>query len=60
MEVYVQVREILALFETLLNGAQLRRLLLMKEIHNLQRSNAADHVHIASRKSQPRAPKFLE
>lgn len=28
MEVYVQARELLSLFESLLNGAQLRRLLL--------------------------------
>lgn len=42
MEVYVQAREILALFESLLNGAQLRRLMLLKEINNLQRSKMAD------------------
>lgn len=37
-EVYVQAREILSLFESLLNGAQLRRLMLLKEINNLRRS----------------------
>ncbi|WP_456704659.1 hypothetical protein [Bradyrhizobium sp. USDA 4449] len=31
-EVYVQVRKILALFEALLNGAQLRRIFLLKEL----------------------------
>ncbi|WP_375161685.1 hypothetical protein [Bradyrhizobium sp. RDT46] len=41
MEVYVQAREILTLFESLLNGAQLRRLMLLKEIHNLRRSQLA-------------------
>ncbi|WP_225188431.1 hypothetical protein [Bradyrhizobium sp. IC3195] len=51
MEVYVQAREILVLFESLLNGAQLRRLMLLKEIHNLQRSHAADRAHIASHKA---------
>ncbi|MCA1471248.1 hypothetical protein I6F09_25620 [Bradyrhizobium sp. IC3195] len=38
MEVHVQAREILAVFEALLNGAQLRRLLLLKEISNLRQS----------------------
>lgn len=38
MEVYVQAREVLSLFESLLNGAQLRRLLLLKELHNFRRS----------------------
>ncbi|MET4290115.1 hypothetical protein ABIB06_000264 [Bradyrhizobium sp. LB8.2] len=37
MEVYVQAREILVLFESLLNGAQLRRLILLKEINNFRR-----------------------
>lgn len=37
-EAYVQARESLSLFETLLNGAQLRRLLLLKEIENMRRS----------------------
>ncbi|SCB43270.1 hypothetical protein GA0061099_1007238 [Bradyrhizobium yuanmingense] len=60
MEVYVQAREILALFESLLNAAQLRRLILLREIHALQRSNGANLAHVASRKGQPRAPKFLE
>jgi len=36
MEVYVQAREIFAVFEALLNGAQLRRLLLAKEINALR------------------------
>jgi hypothetical protein len=34
MEAYVQAREVLSLFEALLNGAQLRRLVLLKELHN--------------------------
>ena len=38
MEVYVQAREILALFESLLNGAQVRRLLLIKEFNALRHS----------------------
>jgi hypothetical protein len=38
MEVHVQAQQILSLFETLLNGAQLRRLLLLKEIRNLRHS----------------------
>ncbi|WP_245324611.1 hypothetical protein [Bradyrhizobium sp. AT1] len=42
MEVYVQAREILTLFESLLNGAQLRRLMLLKEMRNLQRSQTTD------------------
>ena len=41
MEVYVQARGSLALFETLLNGAQLRRLLLLKEIGNMRWSGLA-------------------
>lgn len=47
MEVYVQAGEILSLFESLLNGAQLRRLLLLKEISNLRRSNMTDLTHVA-------------
>ncbi|SDH20944.1 hypothetical protein SAMN05216338_1006181 [Bradyrhizobium sp. Rc2d] len=58
MEVYVQAREILSLFESLLNGAQLRRLLLLKEINNLRRSNMVDLAHVASRKGQPSGAKF--
>lgn len=50
MEAYVQARDILSLFESLLNGAQLRRLLLLKEINNLRRSNMADRPHVGSRK----------
>ncbi|WP_051448396.1 hypothetical protein [Bradyrhizobium sp. WSM1417] len=38
MEVYVQARETLPLFDSLLNGAQLRRLLLLKEVNNLRRT----------------------
>lgn len=38
MEAYVQARESLSLFETLLNGAQLRRLLLLKGVGNMRRS----------------------
>ncbi|MCP3459189.1 hypothetical protein [Bradyrhizobium sp. CCGUVB23] len=33
-EVYVQAREILVLFESLLNGAQTKRMLLLREINN--------------------------
>lgn len=58
MEVYVQAREILSLFESLLNGAQLRRLLLLKEINNLRRPSMADLNHVASRKGQPKDAKL--
>ncbi|WLA68419.1 hypothetical protein [Bradyrhizobium diazoefficiens] len=34
MEVYVQAREILVLFEGLLNAAQTKRMLLLREIKN--------------------------
>lgn len=54
MEVYVQAREILSLFESLLNGAQLRRLLLLKEITNLRRSNMADLSDVARPRGQRR------
>ncbi|MCK1735101.1 hypothetical protein IVA79_14245 [Bradyrhizobium sp. 138] len=50
MEVYVQAREIMMLFESLLNGAQLRRLMLLKEINNPRRSNTAPSTHVAGRK----------
>jgi len=53
MEVYVQAREILTLFESLLNGAQLRRLMLLKDINNVRRSRMADLANITGRKSQP-------
>lgn len=52
MEAYVQVREFLSLFESLLNGAQLRRLLLLKEINNLRGSNMACPPNVASRKGK--------
>ncbi|QIP01723.1 hypothetical protein [Bradyrhizobium symbiodeficiens] len=42
MEVYVQAHEILTLFESLLNGAQLRRLLLIKEF-DASRNPARPH-----------------
>lgn len=38
MEVYVQAREVFSIFEALLNGAQLRRLLLLKELNHFRRS----------------------
>lgn len=52
MEAYVQVREFLSLFESLLNGAQLRRLLLLKEINNLRESDMACPPNVASRKGK--------
>ncbi|MDF0578900.1 hypothetical protein [Bradyrhizobium yuanmingense] len=52
MEVYVQAREILVLFESLVNGAQLRRLMLLKEINNFRRSRGPDLAKVAGRKSQ--------
>jgi len=48
MEVYVQAREILALFESLLNGTQLRRLVLLKEINNLRRANKSESLNSRS------------
>ncbi|WP_225130613.1 MULTISPECIES: hypothetical protein [unclassified Bradyrhizobium] len=51
MEVYVQAREILALFESLHNGAQLRRLMLLKEINNLRRLQMA-HPANSTRRPQ--------
>ncbi|WP_247356335.1 hypothetical protein [Bradyrhizobium sp. 160] len=42
MEVYIQAREILSLFEALLNGTQLRRLLLIRELINFRRSGQAN------------------
>ncbi|WIW47843.1 hypothetical protein ML401_06930 [Bradyrhizobium sp. 62B] len=53
MEVYVQAREILVLFESLLNGAQLRRLMLLKEVNNFRRSKMVDLANVAERKGQP-------
>jgi hypothetical protein len=38
MEVYVQAREVFSLFESLLNGAQLRRVVLLKELFGFRRS----------------------
>ncbi|MGY4434496.1 hypothetical protein ACVWWO_006973 [Bradyrhizobium sp. F1.13.1] len=58
MEVYVQAREVLSLFESLLNAAQFRRLLLLKEINNLRRSNVTDLAHGATREDKPRGVKF--
>ncbi|WP_244611936.1 hypothetical protein [Bradyrhizobium amphicarpaeae] len=52
MEVYVQARDILGLFEALLNGAQLRRLVLLKEISNFRRSKMSDLANVAERRSQ--------
>lgn len=43
MEVYVQARELLTLFDGLLNGAQVRRLLLLKEIDNFRHSSEMHH-----------------
>lgn len=39
MEVYLQATEVISVFESLLNGAQLRRLLLLKELNNFRRSS---------------------
>ncbi|WP_245269350.1 hypothetical protein [Bradyrhizobium japonicum] len=54
METYVQAREILVLFESLLTAAQLRRLTMLKEIHILQRSRAARCGQNASGKANQR------
>ncbi|WP_247448976.1 MULTISPECIES: hypothetical protein [unclassified Bradyrhizobium] len=48
MEIYVQAREILSLFEALLNGTQLRRLLLIRELSNFRRSGQANSNRTAS------------
>lgn len=53
MEVYVQAREVLALFESLLNGAQLRRLMLLREMNNIRRSQTPDIAN-AARPNGPR------
>ncbi len=50
MEAYVQAREILSLFEALLNGAQLRRLLLLKELNNLRRPKVAFELTASQRR----------
>ncbi|MFK4533989.1 hypothetical protein ABIA00_002172 [Bradyrhizobium ottawaense] len=50
METYVQAREILSVFEAILNGTQLRRLLLLKEINNLRRANTN---HVEARRTSP-------
>ncbi|MBP0116032.1 hypothetical protein, partial [Bradyrhizobium vignae] len=47
MEAYVQARELLTLFEGLLNGAQVRRLLLLKEIDNFR---PASKMHLDRRR----------
>jgi hypothetical protein len=39
MEVYLQATEVISVFESLLNGAQLRRLLLLKELNNFRRTS---------------------
>ncbi len=44
MKAYVQAREVLSVFEALLNGAQLRRLLLIKELNRLRRGKADSHL----------------
>ncbi|WP_257175630.1 MULTISPECIES: hypothetical protein [Bradyrhizobium] len=54
MEAYVQAREILVLFESLLNGAQLRRLMLLKEIKNLRRPSASPGSHTRTRRGRQR------
>lgn len=50
METYVQAREILSVFEALLNGIQLRPLLLLKEINHLRRANTN---HVEARRTSP-------
>ncbi|WP_228748268.1 hypothetical protein [Bradyrhizobium sp. BR 10289] len=40
MEVYVQAREMLSLFEALLNGAKLRRIVLFKELTSMRRARS--------------------
>lgn len=56
MEVYVQAREVLSLFESLLNGVQLRRLLLLKEINNLRRASVVDGARV-TRPREETAPR---
>lgn len=52
METYVQAQQILTLFESLLNGAQLRRLFLLKELNNYRRTRPAASEQ-ASRRQRP-------
>jgi hypothetical protein len=53
-EVYVQAREIFVLFESLLNAAQTKRLLLLREIRNL-RCMGATRPRLANAAQTPRA-----
>jgi hypothetical protein len=53
MEAYVQARELLMLFESLLNGAQLRRLLLVKELNGLQTEGAVRLNRSTQRTNRP-------
>jgi hypothetical protein len=41
MEVYVQAREVFSLFESLLNGAQLRHVMLVKELFGLRQTRTS-------------------
>lgn len=54
MEVYVQAREVLSVFEALLNGAQLRHLLLLKELNNFRRSSGMASDCRSAQLSRPR------
>ncbi|WP_448044754.1 hypothetical protein [Bradyrhizobium liaoningense] len=49
MEVYVQAREVLSLFEALLNGAHFRRLVLLRELNRFRRSAPANSNRGATR-----------
>ena len=51
METYVQAQQILGLFQSLLNGAQLRRLLLIKELNNHRRSGPAQSGRASLRRA---------
>ncbi|MEY9985968.1 hypothetical protein ABH995_005305 [Bradyrhizobium yuanmingense] len=53
MEVYVQARDILVLFDPLLNGAQLRRLMLLKESSSIRRSRMSRLSDIGGRTNRP-------
>ncbi|WP_247367163.1 hypothetical protein [Bradyrhizobium sp. 18] len=60
MEVYVQARDVLSLFESLLNGAQLRRLMLLREINNNRRSKMADLPMVLRAKASKARSHFRE
>ncbi|WP_426614768.1 hypothetical protein [Bradyrhizobium sp. McL0616] len=65
MEVYVQAREAFSIFEALLNGTQLRRLLLLKELNSFRRDRSerifsGNRFNGATRRSAFHSPRVGE